>query len=238
MVVAAAKKPRKKKFEEVTGPLAVVDKPVDFGGVSIGKTTGRIGIVIDRSYLGLDDAADMLCGRRLTGKVVLGRKGDAADQTTLVDDLNAEVAGAFDCKGFRVSEGSLSAGLTFALAEVDIAELAKFSKGVGRLIVYELGEIPHDAPSEDFEEDPPIMKAAGEWTLVPLDTLPLKPRVLKALAKADLTTMGRLADFTALKGQWWWKDIPGVGEAAAAEIEEITMKFWAANPDAAKAAAK
>jgi hypothetical protein len=223
-VVAVAKKKPKKKLEPVTGPLAVMDKPVDFGGVSIGKTTGRIGISVDRSYLGLDDAADMFCGRRLTGKVVLGRAGDAANQTTLVDDLDAEVGGAFDCKGFRVTEGSIAAGLTFALAEVDIAELAKFSKG------FELGEIPADAPDEDFEDERPILKAEGEWTEVKLDTLPFKPRVLKALIKAELTTMGKLADFTALKGEWWWRDIPGIGATAAEEIEEITAKFWAANP--------
>lgn len=235
-MVAAAKekKPSKKKLKAVTGPLAVLDKPVSFGGVSIGKATGRIGISLDRAWIELEEAAEMFCNRRLIGKVVLGGADDASGQQKLVDDLEVEVSGAFDCKGFRVTEEILSTGLTFSLSEVSIADLAKFSKGVGRLVVMETGEIPDDAPSEEFDDEKPILKATGEWTLVKLDTLPFKPRVLKAMAKAEITTMGELADFTALKGQWWWKDIPGVGEAAAQEIEDITARFWAANPQVDK----
>lgn len=234
VAVAKEKKPKKQKLKAVTGPLAVLDKPVAFGGVSIGKSTGRIGIGIDRGWIGLDEAADIFCNRRLIGKVVLGGADDASGQQKLVDDLEVEVNGAFDCKGFRVTEDSISTGLTFSLAEVSIADLAKFSKGVGRLVVMESGEIPDDAPSEEFDDEKPILKATGEWTLVKLDTLPFKPRVLKAMAKAEITTMGELADFTTLKGQWWWKDIPGVGEAAAQEIEDITAKFWSANPQVDK----
>lgn len=233
-MVAAAKEKKPKKLKAVTGPLAVLDKPVSFGGVSIGKSTGRIGIGIDRSWIQLDEAADMFCNRRLIGKVVLGGADDASGQQKLVDDLEVEVNGAFDCKGFRVTEESLSTGLTFSLKEVSIADLAKFSKGVGRLVVMETGEIPDDAPSEEFDDDKPILKATGEWTLVKLDTLPFKPGTLKKLAKASITTMGELADYTALKGEWWWKDIPGIGEAAAHEIEDITAKFWAANPQVDK----
>ena len=232
--MVATVKPKKKKLKAVTGPLAVLDKPVAFGGVSIGKSTGRIGISIDRSWIGLEEAADMFCDRRLIGKVVLGGADDASGQQTIVDDLNIEVAGAFDVKGFRCTLETLSAGLTFSLADVSIADLAKFSKGLGRLVVIERGEIPDDAPSDEFDEDKPILKATGEWTLVKLNTLPFKPRVLKALEKASITTMGELADFTALKGEWWWKDIAGVGEAAAQEIEDITAKFWAANPQVDK----
>lgn len=229
-MVAAAKEPKKKKLKSVTGPLAVLDKPVSFGGVSIGKTTGRIGIAVDRGWLGLEEAADMFCNRRLIGKVVLGGSDEQTGQQKLVDDLNIEVNGAFDVKGFRCTEETLSTGLTFSLADVSIADLAKFSKGVGRLVVMESGVIPDDAPSEEFDDDDkPILKAEGEWTLVRLDTLPFKPGTLKKLAKAGITTMGELADYTALKGEWWWKDIPGIGEAAAQEIEDITAKFWTVN---------
>lgn len=230
-MVAKAKKP---KLKAVTGPLAVLDKPVAFGGVSIGKSTGRIGIGIDRGWIELEEAADMFCNRRLIGKVVLGGADDASGQQKLVDDLEVEVNGAFDCKGFRVTEDSLSTGLTFSLKEVSIADLAKFSKGVGRLVVMETGEIPDDAPSEEFDGEMPILKATGEWTLVRLDTMPLKPGIIKCLQKAGITTVGELADFTALHGEWWSKDVPGVGDAARQQVEDTLEKFWAANPEAAK----
>ncbi len=232
MVAAKEKKTSKKKLQPVTGPLAVLDKPVSFGGVSLGKGTGRISIKIDRGFIDVAEAEEMFCQRRLTGKVVLGHAGDAAGQQTIADDINHEVIGAFDAKGFRSNGESVSTSLTFSLKEVDVHELSLFSKGVGRLVIVESGEIPVE-PKEK-KEDAPIAKATGEWTLVRLDTLPFKPRILKALEKASITTMGELADFTALKGEWWWKDIAGVGEAAAQEIEDITAKFWAANPQVDK----
>lgn len=229
----AADKPAKKKLKAVTGPLAVLDKPVSFGGVSIGKSTGRIGIGIDRSWIGLDEAADMFCNRRLIGKVVLGGADDASGQQKLVDDLDVEVNGAFDCKGFRVTEESLSTGLTFSLSEVSIADLAKFSKGVGRLVIMETGEIPDDAPSEDFDEEKPILKAEGPWADVELSTL-FEGRILKALSKAGITTVGKLADHTQLHGEWWHKEVPGIGDAARQQIEDTLEKFWAANPQSDK----
>lgn len=226
MVATTRKPPAKKKLKTVTGPLAVIDKPVDFGGVSIGKTTGRIGISMDRSYMTPNEASDFFCNRRLTGKVVLGRKGDAANQATLVDDLDHEVSGAFDVKGFRTTEECIGTGLTFSLAEVDIAELAKFSKGVGRLVVFEIGEIPHDAPEEEFDEDErPILKAEGEWEAVKLETL-FEGRILKALKGAKLKTVGDLAKATG--NEWWAKDIKGIGDAARQQIEDTMEKFWAA----------
>lgn len=223
------KKPAKKKLEKVVGPLAVVDKPVDFGGVSIGKTTGRIGVSFGREWLELGEAAEFFCNRRLSGKVVLGRADDAAGQTTLVDDLDCQVAGAFDVKGFRVTEEVISAGLTFSLAEVDIAELAKFSKGVGRLVIFEVGEIPDDAAEEDFvdDDDLPILKAEGEWAEVKLDTL-FDGALLKSLNKAGIKTVGDLAERTG--NEWWAKDIPGIGPAKRQQIEDVMEKFWAANP--------
>lgn len=219
---------KKKKLKTVTGPLAVLDKPVSFGGVSIGKSTGRIGVSLGREWCGLEDAAEFFCHRRLVGKVVLGHAGDAAGQESFLADGDHEVAGAFDVKGFRVTAETLSTGLTFSLADVDIAELAKFSKGVGRLVVAEIGEIPDDAPSEEFDEDErPILKAEGPWADVKLDTL-FEGALLKALARADIKTVGQLAEKTG--NEWWAKDIPGIGPAKRQIIEDVMEKFWKSNP--------
>lgn len=222
----------KKKLKKVTGPLAVIDKPVSFGGVSIGKNTGRIGVTLDREWLELEQASDLFCNRRLNGKVVLGRAGDAANQTTLVDDLDHEVVGAFDVKGFRVTTDVLAAGLTFSLADVDIAELAKFSKGVGRLVVYEIGEIPADAVDEGLDDDEaPMLKADGPWAKVLLSTLfDPKKAIHKALKKAGLDTVGDFAEYQAKKGDFWAKDLAGIGPKARQDMEDTFEKFWLANP--------
>lgn len=226
-----AKPAEKKKLKKVTGPLAVIDKPVSFGGVSIGKNTGRIGVTLDREWMELEQASDLFCNRRLNGKVVLGRAGDQANQAKLIDDLDHEVSGAFDVKGFRVTLDVLAAGLTFSLVDVDIAELAKFSKGVGRLVVYEIGEIPADAVDEGLDDDLPMLKADGPWAAVLLSTLfDPKKAICKALKKAGLETVGDFADFQAKKGDFWAKDLAGIGPKARQEIEDVFEKFWLANP--------
>jgi hypothetical protein len=236
--VVAAATPQKKPLKKVTGKLAVLDKPVGFGGVSIGKNTGRISVSIDRSYVALDEAADLFSNRRLTGKVVLGRTGDATNQTKMVDDLDHEVSGAFDVKGFRVTEETISLGMTFALAEINIAELAKFSKGVGRLVAFDIGEIPPKPKAEKASnpnEVPGALKADGPWAKVSLDDLfDPKKSTRKTLAKANLNTVGELSDYQAKKGDFWAKDLDGCGPKMRQEIEDRLIKFWADNPDASK----
>jgi hypothetical protein len=201
--------------------------------VSIGKNTGRIGVTIDKEWIELDQADEMFCNRRLTGKVVLGRVGDAANQQTLCDDLDCQVAGAFDVKGFRVTESAVSLGMTFALAEVDIAELAKFSKGVGRLVVLEVGEIPDDAPDEFDDEADGSLAIEGPWVNVNLDELfDPKKSIRKAFAKAGINTVGEYTEWCKKKGDFWAKDLAGVGPKAQQEIEDTFVKFWKDNPNA------
>jgi len=138
---------------EASTETAVLDLPVEFGGVSIGQTTARLGVRINREQLNLIAADECFCGHRLQCTLVLGRNDDAEGQQTLVDDLNEEISGTADVKRLGIAPGTISTGLTFSLPDIDIATLAKFSKGSGRLIVESVSAIPNDAADSDGEDD-------------------------------------------------------------------------------------
>lgn len=100
--------------------------------------------------------------------------------------------------------------------------------------------------------DPPSMtSAAGEaakkreqadWRAVRLDSLTdphIKGRYLKALAEHDppIVTLGDWTDWVAAGDFCIMRDVPGLGEAARANIDEATAAFWAKlkGPDQATA---
>lgn len=215
------------------GKVAMTDIPVTFGGVSIGEKTARIGIVVSREYLGLEQGDKLFCERRLNGAVVLGHADDASGQAKLWDDADHQIATAFDIKGFRVGTTNLAAGLTMNLNEIDIAELAKFSKGVGRLAVYDVTDIPQEDRDSSPTHVPGELKIEGPWEHCPLDGLfdPEKS-IRKALAGAGIDTLGQLSAWsTAGKNL---VDIKGIGEAGATQIEDRVCQFYSDNPQFAE----
>jgi hypothetical protein len=113
----------------------VLNVAVDFEGVSIGDGTGRVGIKIDREHMSVVAADAALCGRRLTGRIVAVPKDVDPDQKHMFEDQRHELSGAFEVKRFSVSPKVITAGLTFALPEIDISEMAHFAKRSGRLII-------------------------------------------------------------------------------------------------------
>ena len=123
----------------------LLDLAVAFNGVSIGESTARIGVTVDRSLLELKRADELLCGRRLTGRILVRKKGDHDDQATLpgMEDTQfvAAVDGNFDVKRLGVSPGEYSAGLTFALPEIKVGDLAKFANRTGKLQVYSVEDL-------------------------------------------------------------------------------------------------
>jgi hypothetical protein len=124
----------------------VLDVPVNFGDVSIGDGTARIGVRIDRSLLNIDAADELLCGRRLNGRLLVTPPGDANSQTYIdpevSGDLKHELESTFDVKRFSASPKNITAGLTFSLQEVEVSELSHFAKRGGRLVVASIAEIP------------------------------------------------------------------------------------------------
>jgi hypothetical protein len=210
---------------------------VQFGDVGIGQETARVGVTIDRSALDLMTADQCFCGKRLIGKIILGRKDDSDGQGKLIEDTDYEVDGAFDVKGINVKPGKISAGLTFSLASINVSELAKFAKGSGRMVVNEVQELPE--PEEDEFEPADVgpsaaLKADGPWRHFKLDKI-FDGAILKSLNSAGLNTVGDMHNWTASEKRL--TDIKGIGEGKAGQIEEGMMRFWESNPESVEDAA-
>lgn len=215
---------------EAKKDTTVLDIPVEFGGVSIGQTTCRLGLKISRTVLNLVAADEAFCGHRLTGKVILGQRDDQAGQEKMFDS-DFEVNGSFDVKRIGVSADGISTGLTFSLADINVAELAKFSKGAGKLVVYGISELPDNAPDEhpeDRSEPAPRVpiKCEGDWREFPLNKL-LKGKPLESLADASIKTVGKLSDY--MSGAKL-RDLDGIGPGAVDRIETAMRNFFEDNP--------
>ena len=141
------KKPARKRGVQ----SVVLDIPVDFGGVSIGESTARLGLRINREQLNIMAADEIFCGHRLACKLTLGKRDES--QGELVADLFETLSGQADVKRLGLSADTISTGLTFSLADIDVATLAKFSKGCGRLLVETVAEIPMDSPANTDGDD-------------------------------------------------------------------------------------
>lgn len=214
-----------------------LDIPVEFGGVSIGQATARLGLRISRNNLNINAADETFVGHRLTGKVILGKRDDSPGQEKMFNS-DYEVEATFDVKRIGVSVDEISTGLTFNLADVDIRELAKFSKGSGKLVVYEVGEIPDDAPddaphtSDDGPKAKKSLKIDGDLSVVkktPLSFL-FKGKLLESLNDAGLSNIGHIIKFA--KGKKKFSEIEGIGVGKADTIANVMVDFYADNPQA------
>lgn len=126
--------------------------PVSFNGVSVGTDTARLGIKISRESLSLESAGEHLCGKQLTGKLIIMAPGDSTKQRKLVDDLHDTIEGTFTVKGFSVSTDMFSTGLTFLHSGVDLSKLPHFVKKQGRLIINEVQAVEVDDDDDDDDD--------------------------------------------------------------------------------------
>jgi len=213
--------------------VSLLDAPCQFGGVSIGDQTARLGITIPRSSLAIDHADEYFSGRRLSCRVALGRVDESPEQMKLIDDCDFVVTSVCDVKGFRVTSDNVSFGLTFNLKETDIQTLAKFSKGSGRFSIEDVGEIPEAeimGTDEADETESGTFTTEKHWREVQLTEL-FHGAILKSLNQAGLSTIGHLSDYNK-DGQKFFTDIKGIGKAAAEKIENRMVEFWRDNPGA------
>lgn len=131
-----------------------LDLDCEFGGLSIGDGTARLGFTVARERLELEEADHYLCGKRLAGAVTLQAREDEAQERLpgMEDAEPPTVEAVFDVKQVGVKPKAFSAGLTFSTESVDVAELAQFAKRSGRLLVETVG--PIDDPEPGDPDDP------------------------------------------------------------------------------------
>ena len=141
----------KKKDTQPPANSSVLDVPVEFGGLSIGDVTARIGVRIDREHMNIVAADECFTGKRLSVVVSLGSSDP--EQKELFKNRLFEVTGSVDVKRLGVTAAQFSAGLTFNLESIDVATIAKFSKGKGRLNVFEVAALPDGHDSDEHGDE-------------------------------------------------------------------------------------
>lgn len=233
---------KKKSGENGNGnasPALIADVPIQFGGVSIGESTARLSMKVRRSALGLYKADELFCERRLTGKMQLGGDDDQPAQGKLFE-ANLTIEASFDIHRFGVTTEAYTTGATVKLNEVDIADLAKFSKGTGRFLIFGADAIPDEADSDEKEDSgatlPGTLTQDGAWREVSLDTL-FMGALLKSLKGAGLATVGDLHDYQQPGKNGFEKrltDIEGIGPSKVQLIEDRMLEFWRDNPQEEK----
>lgn len=69
------------------------------------------------------------------------------------------------------------------------------------------------------------------WRDLPLSSAGIDGKVGVLLAEAGHDTLGRLAKLMQEHGQWWNKEVKGIGEAGATEVADQFAQFWKEHPE-------
>lgn len=211
---------------------ALLDVAVSFGGVSIGDATARVGFSIEKESMTIDEAEEILCGKRLDGRLVALPAGDDVDQQLLPGadpGTKHELKGTFDVKGYRSTTKAISTGAVFLLTAIDIELLGHFAKRSGRLIVTDASEMPEPEKKEPVAA--PVPKVGGPWRKTLIGELGFTSGDAQKLAEADVLTAGDLQDRMTDEGVWWARGIKGIGDAAKERIEEAFNAFVCENDE-------
>jgi hypothetical protein len=226
-----------------------LDLRVTFGDVAIGDQTARVAVKIDRGNFTIDQADDTLCGRRISGRLVL-TNGDNEGQEKLpgMGDVDHAMEGVADVKQYSVTAKHISCTLSFSLRSIDLDALCHFAKRAGKLTIEGVEAIPEDEETEGEEEadeaagEPKPRKLTGAarfrqpqpqpdeaWKATPLDFVlggAVTAGAIEKLGERGLHTLGDLDEFRA-KHQL--AEVPGIGAAKVGKIEAAIAEYWRKN---------
>lgn len=220
-----------------------LDIGVDFGGVSIGDATCRLGVKVTRGQLPLSVADECLCGRRLTGSVVAAGKDDAPGQLHLVD-ISDRVDGTFDVARFGVAPDSITFGLTFSRESVDVETLSHFAKRSGRLVVESVEVIPADDEDDDDGGDsfamagqrilpirskPTLTDEGAKMPIGALSQFGMTKKKCESIAAQVGPTIGHLEE-AMRNNEWWHRDLKGFGEEWVTRLQDAHLSFRRQHP--------
>ena len=92
--------------------------PCEFTGLSIGDATASLGAKVGREFLADDRARNLLCGRRITGVILVGESDP--QQGMLIKDAAYRIEAVFDVKRLGMSPKDWTFRLTYSLGEIDV----------------------------------------------------------------------------------------------------------------------
>lgn len=131
------------------------DLDCEFGGVSYGHETARLGVKLDRQKLDLADADAMFAGKRVECEVSLLNRMDRGQKRLkgMEDNEPPTITTVADIKRFGVSPTVISASLTFNKSSIDVGALPEFANETGTLKLTVMGDIPEDEGCSDDDGD-------------------------------------------------------------------------------------
>lgn len=118
--------------------------PVEFSGVGIGETSARIGVTLSRDDMDIDVADDLLCGRRIKGKIEAHKKGGDSEGQGYLKNVRPSITAVFECKSFRTGPSKIGASLNFALNDLTGDDLRHFANRNGNLYIESAEELKTD----------------------------------------------------------------------------------------------
>jgi hypothetical protein len=93
----------------------------------------------------------------------------------------------------------------------------------------EVGPTVNDTPIENVPGTDNATKDA--WRDLPLSAASINGSVGKLLEEAGHDTLGKVLKLMNDQGQWWNKEVKGIGEAGANEVADRFAAFWAEHPE-------
>lgn len=235
-----------------------LDLDCEFGGVSIGDTTARVGVKLTRENLDLHEADGFFAGRRLECEISLLNRMDRGQKRlpSMEDDTPPSIEAQADCKGYRVDAKKFGASLTFALDSIDVTELAQFAKSKGTVRANVVGDLA-DEPDEDEDDAESsgddivtqertkggrhvtkrtpakvsVVKndAGAEQPMKALVDFGLPSSKCKAVAASVGPTIGHL-EKKMREDAWWHRNIKGIGKEYVDRVTDALTAFRRANP--------
>ena len=70
-----------------------------------------------------------------------------------------------------------------------------------------------------------------DWKRLPLEDAGINGNIGRLLVEAGHDTLGKLAQLMNVHGQWWPKEVKGIGEGGATEVADRFADFWAKHPE-------
>lgn len=76
-----------------------------------------------------------------------------------------------------------------------------------------------------------LPEAGGDWRALPISELKLTESVERVIQDAGFKTIGALSAHMTDQGDWWARNIKGVGDSGREAIELAYADFWKAHPE-------
>jgi len=223
----------------------------NFGGVSVGDQTCSVGVKLAREKVGLAQASETFCGRRLGIIMKRGPAGGEDPRQNRIpgtEDAFDEIAASADVKRLSLDPKDYSFRLTLSIGEVDPGTLAHFAKRSGKLEIKSAELLPETDDEDDGIDDhddvgprpkngrkrktSPLPLGNDQGSGMALSALVdygLTGNECETLAKAVGPTIKHLEE-AMRKNEYWHRDIPGFGDKKIGKLQDAHLKFRQAYP--------